>query len=312
MKKKATIENYQENYFLNIASDETLKRFSKTNTKDIPNVTEETSTNKATPFLKWVGGKRGIINELKNRLPNDFENYYEAFVGGGALFFEIAPTLKTAYLSDTNIDLVITYSVIKKEPEKLIDLLKIHQLKHSNDYYYQIRAMQHLADPIEIAARMIYLNKTCFNGLYRVNKRGEFNVPVGKYTNPGICQEENILACSKALQNVIIKYLDYTKTKPQKGDFIYFDPPYHPTDETSFTAYSMLGFTEKDQSDLANYCTELHKKGVKVMISNSNTRFIRELYKSNIFKIGIVNAPRMVNCKPGGRNSVEEVLITNY
>ena len=120
------------------------------------------------------------------------------------------------------------------------------------------------------------------------------------------------MACHKALKHVTIEYKDYTNIKPHAGDFVYFDPPYHPTDETSFTAYSKLGFSEKDQSDLADFCTELHKQGVKVMISNSNTKFIRDLYKSNIFNIGIVNAPRLVNCKSGGRNAVEEVLITNY
>ena len=263
---------------------------------------------KATPFLKWVGGKRSIIGELKSRLPDKFNNYYEAFVGGGALFFEIAPEIKKAFLSDTNMDLVITYSVIKKDPDKLIELLRKHKNNHTDEYYYKVRAMHTLSDPVEIAARMIYLNKTCFNGLFRVNKKGEFNNAVGKYNNPGICQEDNIRACSKALKSVTIEEKDYTKIKPISGDFVYFDPPYHPINKTSFTAYTKLGFTEKDQSDLANFCTELSKQGVKIMVSNSNTKFIRDLYKSNIFKIGIVNAPRSLN----GRSPVEEVLITNY
>lgn len=310
---RATTQKQEKPLILDMPFEEALNRFSLVNVKDLNTVSEPAhKENKATPFLKWVGGKRGIISELTNRLPDTYNNYYEAFVGGGALFFEIAATLKKAYLSDTNLDLVITYSVIKKDPHKLIELLKKHQKNHSDDYYYKVRARHNLDDPIEIAARMIYLNKTCFNGLFRVNKKGEFNVPIGKYTNPGICQEENILACSKALKAVSIEYKDFTKTEPQAGDFIYFDPPYHPTDETSFTAYSGAGFTEKDQSDLAEFCTALHKKGVYVMISNSNTKFIRDLYKSNIFRIGIVNAPRLVNCKPNGRNSVEEVLITNY
>jgi DNA adenine methylase len=268
--------------------------------------------NKATPFLKWVGGKRSIISELKSRLPKQYNDYYEAFVGGGALFFELAPHKHKAHLSDANLDLILTYTAIKKDPNKLIEMLKKHQRNHTDEYYYKIRAQHNLEDPIAIASRMIYMNKTCFNGLFRVNKKGEFNVPVGKYTNPGICQEDNIQACHKALKDTSIEYRDYTTIGAKKGDFVYFDPPYHPTSETSFTAYAKSDFTEKDQMELAKFCIQLHNKGVNIMISNSNTSFIRKLYSSNIFKIGIVNVPRLVNCKGNGRNSVEEVLITNY
>ncbi len=302
---------YEPPLALDFSFDEAIHRLTKVNTKDMAEPVEETG-NKATPFLKWVGGKRGIIQELKSRLPNKFENYYEPFVGGGALYFELQPTIKKAFLSDVNIDLAITYNVIKKDPAKLIKLLKQYTESHSEAFYYKLRAKHNLEDPIELAARMIYLNKTCFNGLFRVNKKGEFNVPMGKYANPGICQEDNINACSKALHNATIEYKDYQKITPQKGDFVYFDPPYHPTDETSFTAYSKLDFSEKDQSELAEFCTQLHKAEVKIMLSNSNTKFIRDLFKSSIFKISIVNAPRMVNCKPNGRGKAEEVLITNY
>lgn len=296
-----------------IPFDEAFHRFSNVNIKEMNNIREEyESYNRATPFVKWVGGKRSIIEQLKLRLPKQFNNYYEGFVGGGALFFEIINDIKKAYLSDLNLDLIITYKVIQKDPNILIDALKEHKKNHTEKYYYRIRAQHNLDDSFSVASRLIYLNKTCFNGLYRVNKKGEFNVPIGSYVNPGICQEDNIKACSQALKKAIIEYKDYSQITAKEGDFCYFDPPYHPTNGTSFTAYHSLDFTEKDQMALANFCTELHKKGVKVMISNSNTNFIRNLYKSNIFKIGIVNAPRLVNCKGNGRSAVEEVLITNY
>ena len=265
---------------------------------------------KPTPFLKWVGGKRSIIEELKRRIPSKFGHYFESFVGGGALLFEIQP--KKAHISDSNLDLTIAYSVVQKHPGKLISVLKEHQKNHNKDYYYKIRSQHQTNDPIATAARLIYLNKTCFNGLWRVNKKGKFNVPIGSYTNPIICQEDNIWACSKALQNTVIENKNYLNINPRKGDFSYFDPPYHPITNTSFTAYSRLDFTENDQRQLANFCTHLHKNGVYVMISNSNTNFIRNLYKASHFKIAIINAPRMVNCKGNERNTVEEVLITNY
>lgn len=308
-----TQQKYEQQFVLEMPFDEALERFSNVNTKDLSNVAEEAPpTDKATPFLKWVGGKRSIINELKKRLPTTFNNYHEAFVGGGALFFEIQDTLPAAYLTDANLDLIITYSVIKKDVELLIAALKKHKKNHCEEYYYKIRARHSLDDPIEIAARMIYLNKTCFNGLWRVNKKGEFNVPMGSYSNPGICDEPNLRLCNAALQKAEIAYKDFTKIEPVEGDFCYFDPPYHPTTETSFTAYAKSDFTEKDQQALRDFCNELHKKGVHVMISNSNTKYIRDLYKASHFKIGIVNAPRLVNCKPNGRSAVEEVLITNY
>lgn len=303
-------ETYDPPFQLDMPFDEAIERFSRVNTKDLLTATDKEITGKATPFLKWVGGKRSIIDELKRRMPKEYKNYHEAFVGGGALFFDLLP--KKAFISDANLDLILTYKAVQKDVEPLIALLKKHQKSHSEEYYYKVRAKHNLKDPIQVAARMIYLNKTCFNGLWRVNKKGEFNTPMGKYANPGICQEDNLRACSLALKNTDIQYKDYLSIEPKSGDFCYFDPPYHPTNETSFTAYSMLDFTEKDQQNLSEFCRELNKKGVKVMLSNSNTKFIRDLYKGAAFKISIVNAPRLVNCKPNGRNSVEEVIITNY
>lgn len=303
-------KKYDTSFKIDIPFAEALQRFSNVNTKDLSAVNDKPLEASASPFVKWVGGKRGIIEELRSHLPDTFNNYYEAFIGGGALFFDTKP--RRAFISDANLDLIITYSVVKNDVEKLIEALKKHQRLHCEEYYYRVRARHHLDDPVEVAARLIYLNKTCFNGLYRVNKKGEFNVPMGSYANPGICQEDNLRLCSKALQSATIEFKDYSKITPAAGDLCYFDPPYHPINETSFTAYAEGDFTEKDQSDLADFCKELHKKGVKIMLSNSNTAFIRNLYKANIFKISIVNAPRTVNCKPNGRNSVEEVLITNY
>lgn len=303
-------KKYEEPFKLEMSFDEAMQRFSNVNTRDLTAITEPIKESGASPFLKWVGGKRGIIKELTSRLPETYNDYYEAFVGGGALFFDIKP--KKAYLSDANLDLVITYKVVQKDVEKLIEALKKHARLNCEEYYYRVRKRHDLDDPIEVAARMIYLNKTCFNGLWRVNRKGEFNVPMGKYANPGICQEENLRACSKALKSATIEYKSYENITPKEGDFCYFDPPYHPTSGTSFTSYAIGDFSEKNQLELANFCKELHKKGVKIMLSNSNTPFIRNLFSSNIFNIAIVNAPRNVNCKPNGRNAVEEVLITNY
>lgn len=280
---------------------------------DETSASDDVERAEAIPFVKWVGGKRSVIECLKVRLPAHFGKYYEPFVGGGALFFEIRRKILSARLSDTNLDLMLTYKAIQKEPTKVLAQLRAHAKDHSDDYYYSIRSSHNLERPVDIAARFLYLNRTCYNGLYRVNKKGEFNVPVGDYVKPGIVQEENIMACSRTLQgDVVLEFKNYSAIEPAKGDFVYFDPPYHPTDETSFTAYSVTDFTEKDQANLAKFAKALHEAGVKLMLSNSNTKFIRDLYRSSIFKVEIINAPRMVNCKPGGRRPVEEVLITNY
>jgi len=269
-------------------------------------------TKAPSPFVKWVGGKRGIIQELTRRLPHSFKSYYEPFVGGGALFFELCRQLKKAFLSDVNVDLVITFNVIRRDPQKLIARLNEHAAKHNEAYYYTMRSQHYADDPIELAARFIYLNKTCYNGLFRANKKGEFNVPVGRYENPPILDEENLLLCHEALQRAVIEYKDFAEIAPKANDFVYFDPPYHPTDENSFTKYSKSGFTEHDQARLKDFALALHKKGVKVMISNSDTKFIRDLYKSRAFNIESVSAPRLVNCKAEGRKAAEEVLIRNY
>ena len=265
----------------------------------------------AEPFVKWVGGKRGLVDRITENMPATFEDYYEPFVGGGALFFSLADRIKKATISDRNVELMITYKVIQKHPLKLIEILKQHKENHSEKYYYEVRATNP-DDPIETAGRFIYLNKTCYNGLYRVNNSGIFNVPMGSYDNPLIVQEENIMACHKALKNTTILSGDFENIEPKANDFVYFDPPYHPTTEASFTKYTKEDFAETEQSRLRDFIAILTKRGVKVMLSNSKTDFINELYSSKSFFTTVVDASRMVNCKPNKRNRVEELLITNY
>jgi DNA adenine methylase len=267
----------------------------------------------AQPFVKWVGGKRSLLNAIKPLLPAQFKNYYEGFVGGGALFFTIGPQAQHCYLSDNNLDLIISYQVIKADPTRLIDRLKLYAASHSKDEFYRVRAIEY-TDPVEVAARFIYLNRTCFNGLYRVNKSGKFNVPLGDYKNPNIVQEENIRACHKLLQNTTITYHEYDQIDPMPrgGDLVYLDPPYHPTTDDSFTAYTKENFTEQDQSNLRDFALRLHKAGAYVMLSNSKTKFIADLYSDKAFRLHTVQAPRMVNCKPNQRGAVDEFIITNY
>ncbi len=269
----------------------------------------------AQPFVKWAGGKRNLLNVIEPLLPSKFNTYYEAFVGGGALFFALRNRITKAYLSDNNLDLIITYQAIKKDPMPLIERLKELKAGHSSEQYYRVRdEAPGKGKPIEVAARFIYLNKTCFNGLFRVNKAGKFNVPIGKYKNPNIVGEENLLACHKLLQKATITFHPYNEInpQPQAGDFCYLDPPYHPTADDSFTAYTKENFTEQDHHDLRDFALRLHKAGVKVMLSNSKTKLIRSLYSDKAFHLHTVEAPRTVNCKPTARGAVEEYLITNY
>lgn len=277
---------------------------------------------KPKPFVKWVGGKRQLLKqfrELNLYPPEDFDpnnsTYFEPFVGGGAVFFDLLPA--NARLSDLNQELVITYNVIKSNVEELIQSLQKHI--YSKEYYLKIRAknIKDLTD-IEIASRFIYLNRTGFNGMYRVNKSGDFNVPFGKYNNPLICDELNLRKVSKALQNVSIQYQDYKEilAEAQKGDFVYFDPPYFPVSKTaSFTSYTANAFLEKEQIELRDAFVDLHNKGCFVMLSNSDTDFINKIYTDindkqiHIYK---VSAGRAINSKASGRGKVSEVVIINY
>jgi DNA adenine methylase len=269
------------------------------------------SQRKAQPFLKWVGGKRSLMTELKARLPTSFEQYFEPFVGGGALFFELAGQLTTAHLSDTNIELIIAYTVIRDNLDTLLVELRKHEANHSKTHYYEIRDMVS-NDPVKIAAWLLYVNKAGYNGLFRVNRKNGFNVPFGRNPSANIVQEANLRACAQVLKKVTLTYQPFDKIDPKAGDFVYFDPPYAPSTETSFDGYSSAGFSEKDQCRLADFATKLHRRGVNVMLSNSDVPFVRELYKAKHFKIHEVMAPRFVNCKPEGRGGAAEVIVTNY
>ncbi|PPS45996.1 DNA adenine methylase [Chroococcidiopsis sp. TS-821] len=265
------------------------------------------------PFLKWAGGKTKLIQQYISLFPQKIINYYEPFLGGGAVFFYLYNHyfLSSAFLSDINPELINTYLCIKHDVEAVISLLQQHQANHNQEYYYYMRSYN-TENSVERAARLIYLNKTCFNGLYRENSKGEFNVPMGKYKNPQICNPEVLRAVAKALQVAQIEVkpfetvLNYAKSSE---DFVYFDPPYHPLSETSnFTAYSRDSFNKDDQIRLKNVCVELAQRGVKLIQSNSDCPFIRELYKD--FKIYEIQAARAINSNASKRGKISEVLIT--
>lgn len=273
------------------------------------------------PFVKWVGGKRQLLKQFKEMdlyPPEGFDPlkhaYFEPFVGGGAVFLDLLP--KKAVLSDLNFELVVTYNVIKNDVENLINSLK--KYNYDKDLFLKVRSQnpQKLSD-LKVATRFIFLNRTCFNGMYRVNKKGEFNVPFGKYNNPLICDEDNLRKISKALQKVKIVCKDYKHVlkKAKKGDFVYFDPPYYPVNRTSnFTGYTSEGFFEKEQTELRDTFVELHKRGCFVMLSNSDTPFINKLYSNLDKKIKLhkVSAGRNINSKASGRGKIKEVLVINY
>ena len=275
---------------------------------------------KPKPFVKWVGGKRQLLKQFRELglyPPEAFNpttsTYHEPFVGGGAVFFDLLP--KNAKLSDLNNELVIAYNVIKNNVEELIKSLQKHI--YDKEYYLEVRAkkVENLSN-IEVASRFIFLNRTGFNGLYRVNKSGQFNVPFGRYSKPVICDEDNLRRVSDALQDVVITHQDYKNVleTAKSGDFIYFDPPYYPINTTSsFTSYTAEGFLEKEQTELRDTFVKLHKRGCFVMLSNSDTPFINELYSGiNGVIINKITAGRAINSKGTGRGKITEVLVTNY
>lgn len=265
----------------------------------------ESSLIAAKPFVKWVGGKRSIISELQNRLSKGYNNYYEMFVGGGALFFAIQP--KKSYLSDTNSHLIITYCAIRDDVKGVIRNLKLHKTKHCKEYYLKARkSLNTEPDGVKIAALLIYLNKTCYNGLYRVNKSGGFNVPMGSYKNPMIADEDNLRNVSETLKDVEIVHQSFEHTPIKKGAFYYIDPPYHAT----FSGYASGGFNDEKHKELADFCYKLNKADAYFMLSNSDTEFVRTLYKD--YCIETVNALRSVSCKANQRGEKGECLIRNY
>ena len=278
----------------------------------------------AKPFLKWAGGKRQLLPELKKYIQaKDFTNhtYYEPFLGGGALLFDLQPT--RAVINDKNQELINCYKVVKDSLDELIEDLRKHQENNSSDYFYAVRDLdrsskkyQSLSE-VEKAARIIYLNKTCYNGLFRVNSQGQFNVPFGRYKKPNILDEAVLKAVSKYLNRPQVKLfnMDFEAAvkKAKKGDFVYFDPPYDPVSDTSsFTGYDVNGFNRNEQERLKQVFDDLTARGCRVMLSNSRTDFILDLYQDYQETIKIVKATRNINSKAFKRGKVDEVLILNY
>lgn len=269
-----------------------------------------TSPVPARPLLKWVGGKTQLLDQLRPLLPETFGRYFEPFVGGAALFFALRP--HQAFLGDVNAELIDCYTAVRDQVESVIVALRGH--RYEPEHYYRIRDIEpeslSLADR---AARTIFLNKTGFNGLYRVNRAGRFNVPIGRYTKPSFCDEDNLRACSRALQGVDLAVGDFhdVASKPKAGDFVYFDPPYVPLSASSdFTAYIPGGFKWEDQERLAKTFARLAAKGVNVMLSNSAAPAVRELYAG--FQIDEVHASRNVNANGAGRGRIAEVVVRSY
>lgn len=268
------------------------------------------------PVLKWAGGKRQLLPEIKKYIP-EFSTYYEPFVGGASVFFSIKP--EKAVINDINPELINIYQVIRDDVESLIDDLKKH--KNEESYFYKIRELDRDKEkyktltPVKKASRIIFLNKTCYNGLFRVNKAGEFNAPFGNYKNPNIVNETVIRAVSNYLQKANITFLcrDFEQALKniRKEAFVYIDPPYDPvSDSANFTSYVKGGFNREEQKRLKNVCDKLDRKGVKFLLSNSSTEFIRDLYKS--YNIEIIQAKRAINSNPDRRGEVDEVLVRNY
>ena len=259
--------------------------------------------------MKWAGGKRSLLQEILHRTPDSFGTYWEPFVGGGALFFALESQLTRAYLSDINPELVLTYKVVRDHVEDLIALLDAHAACHSHRAYYaSVRKMHDLQEPVEVAARFIYLNKTCYNGLYRVNKKGIFNVPKGSYINPKICDAANLRHTSRALGSARIRYGDFQNIDPAAGDFVYCDPPY----DGASVAYAPHAFGDEQQLTLRDTVARWARRGVNIMVSNSDTPLIRALYGANPFRIHEVSAPRNINSNGNGRGKVAELIITTY
>jgi DNA adenine methylase len=268
------------------------------------------------PFLKWAGGKTQLLNELTQYMPADFGNYHEPFIGSGALFFHVfrKGKIRNAFITDINQELIDTYLAIRDCVEEVINCL--WQFPHNRDFYYQLRDQ----DPLEMdlplrAARMIYLNKTGYNGLYRVNRDGRFNVPFGRYKSPNYRDEENLRAVSSALQGINIQcgLFEMVLDQAKEGDFVYFDPPYAPLSQTAnFTSYHANGFSSSDQNRLRDVCEELTRQNVNVMVSNSDTELIRSAYSSGCFVIHAVRAIRAINSNGARRGRITELIVTNY
>jgi DNA adenine methylase len=267
----------------------------------------------ASPVIKWVGGKTKLLTALTARMPARFERYFEPFAGGAALFFRVAP--QRAVLADSNHDLIGLYTCLTKDVAGVIRTLEHHRAAHSETHYYETRTRwndRELAwTSAERAATFIYLNKTCFNGLWRVNRSGAFNVPIGRYVDPPICVPDTLHAASAVLSRAILRCGDYRSAvaDARRGDFVYFDPPYDPVTPTAnFTSYTADAFGHEHQRELAETARALVARGCQVMLSNSDTPFIRSLYKG--FQIDRVKCARAINSNASRRGDVDEVIMT--
>ncbi|MBK7539047.1 MAG: DNA adenine methylase [Myxococcales bacterium] len=266
----------------------------------------------ATPIVKWVGGKTRLLSELLARMPARFERYYEPFAGGAALFFRMAP--QRAVLGDDNADLVNLYRTVGLKVDDVIRRLAVHRRLHNEGHYYEMRARWNDANVswthVDRAAAFVYLNKTCFNGLWRVNRAGHFNVPMGRYEDPPICAVDSLRAAATVLQRAELRHGHYREAvaDARAGDFLYFDPPYDPVTVTAnFTGYTAGAFGSDDQRELAELARHLVARGCKVMLSNSDTPFVRSLYKG--FRVDRVRCGRAINSNAAKRGDVDEVII---
>lgn len=285
-------------------------------TRNSLRVSESPKVKKPKPFLHWVGGKREMIERYPEVIPSTFENYYEPFLGGGAMLFHLQP--EVAFLNDSNAELISTYSGIRDSPEEVISLLADIKKRHSKEFYLSVRALDrtdHFSDftDAEIAARMIFLNQAGFNGIYRVNQKGQFNVPIGSSLNRVINNSEAILLTSSFLKNHKFSSVDFEKATvtATSGDFVYLDPPYFPVSAYSdFTRYTKEQFSLDDQERVAEVFKKAAKAGAKVLLSNSNVPAIHELYKD--YNISLISSSRSLSSDKNKRGNVEEVLVSNY
>ena len=270
------------------------------------------------PFTKWTGGKRQLLPVIRELMPKKYNRYFEPFVGGGALFFDLAP--KNAVINDFNAELINCYQQIKDNPQELIEILKVHQEYNSKEYYLDLRSADRderidMMSEVQRAARILYMLRVDFNGLYRVNSNNQFNVPYGRYKNPKIVDENLVSAISTYLNSnqIEIKKGDFEKAvlDVQPGDFVYFDPPYIPLSETSaFTSYTHEGFSYDDQVRLRDTFKKLSDTGAYVMLSNSSSFLVEELYRD--FNIHYVEATRTNGAKSSSRGRISEIIVTNY
>ncbi len=267
---------------------------------------------RAGPFIKWAGGKNRLLAQFAPYFPPRYRRYFESFVGSAAVFFYLRPA--ESYLFDRNPELIEVYQIVRDQPDDLIAALRQHY--YDKDHYYAVRALKPAdLSPVERAARFIFLNKTGYNGLYRVNSRGQFNVPFGRYKNPTICDEEALRAANHALKRAHLSVADFgvILDHAQSGDLVYFDPPYAPLSATSnFTSYTRDGFTDDDQRRLAEVYHVLHRRGCYLMLSNSSAPLIDSLYRRDGYIIHTITARRAINSKADSRGEIQEVLVTNF